>query len=85
MTIDQVSALVDDLDENQIVITLEFAGTVQVFGDEINFANADRSKIISGDEWACLSVAQRGDYKVENAPRAIAYGTGTWDKIKVSV
>ena len=84
MTIDQVGALVDDLDENQIVITLEFAGTVQVFGDEINFANADRSAIISGDEWACLSVEERKRYKVENAPRAIAYGTGSWDKLEVS-
>jgi len=83
-SIEQVSALVDNLDKNQIELTIKFAGEVTVNADDVNFRD-DQNNIIGGEEWACLSVEQRAKYKIENAPRAIAYGSGTWDKVEVSV
>ena len=81
--IEQVSALVDDLDENHIELKIKFAGEVTVNADDVNFRD-DQNNIIGGEEWACLSVEQRAKYKIENAPRAIAYGSGSWDKVEVS-
>jgi len=77
--IDNVAALVDDLDENHAEIKLSFSGEVSFRGDELTFQNSDDKSVITGDEWSRLPLDQRDNYSIQDIERAIAViGHGYW-------